>query len=182
MHPIEKGRELEHAIYGYGVVVSSDEERTVVEFQEVGRKLFVTTMMNARLIEGRNKRTLGAGKALPRRPVNGAVAHSRTSQRTSDSTIRVLIQRQLHLSLERLRRAEQIAEIGRRIRSFRCAAGMPRTELHRRSGVPMTSLEFYERGVRKPSSLALRKISAALGLDISNFVVEGKLDAATIRL
>src|SRR5260221_6724112 len=105
MHPIEKGRELEHAIYGSGVVLSSDEERTVVQFRRFGRKLFVTTMMNARLIGvGTNQDSVTAAqrteecrrasrgsKAMPSRPVDTA-AHSRSSQRNSDSTLPVLIQ------------------------------------------------------------------------------------------
>jgi len=45
-----------------------------------------------------------------------------------------------------------------------------RTELHRRSGVPLTSLEYYERGTRKPSLFVLEKICMALGVRIDCFL------------
>jgi len=47
---MQKGQSIEHAIYGQGTVITSDEDRTAIDFDSHGRKLFVTGIMQAELI------------------------------------------------------------------------------------------------------------------------------------
>jgi len=100
------------------------------------------------------------------------------------STFRAIGFDQFSLLLEKLRRIDEdqflrfsatAPQVGQRIRKFRERCRMPRVELQRRSGVPLTSLEYYERGVRKPGVLVLEKIAAALGVTIDCFLEEGTL-------
>jgi hypothetical protein len=44
------GQQVKHSQYGLGVVTESDVERTAIDFDDHGRKLFVTGLMNAELI------------------------------------------------------------------------------------------------------------------------------------
>lgn len=50
MHVLQEGQNLKHEVYGLGVVTSSDFERTAIEFEDYGYKLFVTSIMTAELI------------------------------------------------------------------------------------------------------------------------------------
>jgi len=57
---LSAGQQIKHGQYGLGVVAESDSERTLVEFDDHGRKLFVTSLMSAELI--------GEAPANPTRP------------------------------------------------------------------------------------------------------------------
>ncbi len=50
MHVLPEGQYIKHQQYGMGIVTASDPERTSIEFESHGRKLFVTSLMNAELI------------------------------------------------------------------------------------------------------------------------------------
>jgi hypothetical protein len=45
-----EGQTIKHEVYGLGVVTASDGERTSVDFDDHGAKLFVTSIMTAELI------------------------------------------------------------------------------------------------------------------------------------
>lgn len=47
---LSTGQQVKHEQYGLGVVTESDAERTLIDFDDHGRKLFVTSMMVAELI------------------------------------------------------------------------------------------------------------------------------------
>jgi hypothetical protein len=47
---MQEGQTIKHEIYGLGIVTSSDQDRTAVDFDDHGPKLFVTSMMTAELI------------------------------------------------------------------------------------------------------------------------------------
>ena len=50
MQVLASGQQVKHSQYGLGVVTESDVERTAIDFDDHGRKLFVTGLMNAELI------------------------------------------------------------------------------------------------------------------------------------
>ena len=50
MQVLSTGQQIKHQQYGLGVVEESDSERTRVEFDDHGKKLFVTSLMTAELI------------------------------------------------------------------------------------------------------------------------------------
>jgi hypothetical protein len=47
---LSSGQQVKHEQYGLGVVTESDTEHTAIDFDDHGRKLFVTSLMNAELI------------------------------------------------------------------------------------------------------------------------------------
>jgi hypothetical protein len=47
---LSNGQQIRHHQYGIGVVTESDVERTAIDFDDHGKKLFVTSMMTAELI------------------------------------------------------------------------------------------------------------------------------------
>jgi hypothetical protein len=47
---MQEGQTIKHGVYGLGIVTSSDGERTAVDFDDHGPKLFVTSIMTAELI------------------------------------------------------------------------------------------------------------------------------------
>jgi hypothetical protein len=47
---MQEGQTIKHDVYGLGIVTASDAERTSVDFDDHGAKLFVTSMMTAELI------------------------------------------------------------------------------------------------------------------------------------
>jgi hypothetical protein len=47
---LSSGQQVKHEQYGLGVVTESDAERTAIDFDDHGRKLFVTSLMSAELI------------------------------------------------------------------------------------------------------------------------------------
>lgn len=50
MQVLSSGQQVKHQQYGLGIVTESDAERTAIDFNDHGRKLFVTSMMTAELI------------------------------------------------------------------------------------------------------------------------------------
>jgi hypothetical protein len=66
---LSTGQQIKHQQYGLGVVAESDSERTLIEFDDHGRKLFVTSLMTAELI----------GEA----PANPTRAKRRSSRKTA---------------------------------------------------------------------------------------------------
>jgi len=47
---MQEGQTIKHQMYGLGIVTASDQERTAVDFDDHGPKLFVTSIMTAELI------------------------------------------------------------------------------------------------------------------------------------
>jgi hypothetical protein len=47
---LSTGQQVKHQQYGMGIVTETDAERTAIDFDDHGKKLFVTSMMNAELI------------------------------------------------------------------------------------------------------------------------------------
>ena len=50
MQVMQEGQTIKHEVYGLGIVTASDQERTAVDFDDHGAKLFVTSIMTAELI------------------------------------------------------------------------------------------------------------------------------------
>ena len=50
MRSMGEGQQLKHDLYGLGTVTQSDSERTTIDFDDYGKKLFVTSLMTAELI------------------------------------------------------------------------------------------------------------------------------------
>ena len=50
MQVLSNGQQVKHQQYGMGVVTESDSERTSIDFDDHGRKLFVTSLMTAELV------------------------------------------------------------------------------------------------------------------------------------
>jgi len=48
-NPYSQGAQVEHSIFGLGTVMSSNEERIVIKFDDHGEKKFVTPMVVASL-------------------------------------------------------------------------------------------------------------------------------------
>jgi len=44
-NPYNQGAQVEHSLFGLGTVLSSNEERIVIKFDDHGEKKFVTTMV-----------------------------------------------------------------------------------------------------------------------------------------
>ena len=60
MQVLSEGQYIKHDLYGFGVVMQSDHERTTIDFDEHGTKKFVTGLMKAELV--------GDAPAHPARP------------------------------------------------------------------------------------------------------------------
>ena len=50
MQVMQEGQTIKHEIFGLGIVTASDPERTAIDFDDHGPKLFVTSMFTAELI------------------------------------------------------------------------------------------------------------------------------------
>ncbi len=50
MQVLPEGQCIKHELYGFGVVTESDAERTTIEFDEHGKKKFVTSLMTAEVV------------------------------------------------------------------------------------------------------------------------------------
>ena len=50
MQLFQEGQTIKHEQYGLGVVTASDVDRTTIEFDDFGRKLFVTSLMSAEVV------------------------------------------------------------------------------------------------------------------------------------
>ena len=67
---LEAGQYIKHFQYGYGVIVKRDSERTTIDFDEDGLKIFVTSLMTIEPAEGvppkrRRVRRVKAAKPVP---------------------------------------------------------------------------------------------------------------------
>lgn len=69
MKVTREGQCLRHAVYGIGIATASNEERTTIDFYEHGRKIFVTRLLEADLVEQAPPRA-----AKPRAPKARAAA------------------------------------------------------------------------------------------------------------
>jgi hypothetical protein len=63
---LREGQCLRHELFGVGIALGSDEERTTIDFYEHGRKTFVTRMLDAELMAEAPPRPRGS-KPRPRR-------------------------------------------------------------------------------------------------------------------
>lgn len=63
------------------------------------------------------------------------------------------------------RDAEELAEVGRRLKQLREAAGLSQTELCARTETPLPTLRNWEYGKREPGMLAIRRLAQALGVE-----------------
>jgi hypothetical protein len=50
MQILSEGQCIKHGQYGFGIVTASDVERTTIDFDSVGSKKFVTTLMMMELV------------------------------------------------------------------------------------------------------------------------------------
>lgn len=50
MQVMQEGQTVKHETYGLGIVTASDQERTTIDFDDHGTKMFVTSIMTAELI------------------------------------------------------------------------------------------------------------------------------------
>lgn len=50
MQVMQEGQTIKHGTYGLGIVTASDPERTAVDFDDHGLKLFVTSIFSAEII------------------------------------------------------------------------------------------------------------------------------------
>lgn len=73
MQVLSEGQYVKHELYGYGVVTESDSERTSIDFDGVGMKKFVTTLMTAELV-GEAPEKPSKSKRRSRKSVAKAVA------------------------------------------------------------------------------------------------------------
>jgi hypothetical protein len=83
---MQEGQTIKHAIYGLGIVTASDAERTTVDFDDHGAKLFVTSIMTAELIgeapatppkTKRRRKASGAAKAATKKAKAASAAAAR---------------------------------------------------------------------------------------------------------
>ncbi len=72
MQVLPEGQYIKHELYGFGIVMESDAERTTIDFDSHGKKKFVTSLMSAEVV----------GDA-PDRP-----ARSRRRKKTSPSAVK----------------------------------------------------------------------------------------------
>ena len=63
--------------------------------------------------------------------------------------------------------AASASRIGRRIRRIRVARGLSQAELGSKVGLTADRIQKYENGMRKPKYEMMKKISGALGVDLS---------------
>ena len=81
-----------------------------------------------------------------------------------------------------------IAEVGRRVRSYRERAGLPQPDLGIRAGVTGKFIGQIERGESNPSLRSLIHVASALGCELGDLIQPGggkggvALDAQQVRL
>lgn len=80
MQVMQEGQTIKHEQYGLGVVTSSDPERTAIEFEDFGAKLFVTSLMSAELI---GEAPVNPVKPKRRRKVSAAAKAKKTAAVTA---------------------------------------------------------------------------------------------------
>ena len=82
---MQEGQTIKHDVYGLGIVTASDMERTSVDFDDHGPKLFVTSIMTAELIgeapatppkTKRRRKASTAAKAAKKAAAAAAASHA----------------------------------------------------------------------------------------------------------
>jgi hypothetical protein len=82
---MQEGQTIKHEVYGLGIVTASDMERTSVDFDDHGPKLFVTSIMTAELIgeapatppkTKRRRKASTAAKAAKKAQAAAAASHA----------------------------------------------------------------------------------------------------------
>lgn len=76
MQILSEGQCIKHEQYGFGIVAESDNERTTIDFDSVGLKKFVTTLMSMELVGEAPERTT---KPRRRSKKAGATAAARVA-------------------------------------------------------------------------------------------------------
>lgn len=56
------------------------------------------------------------------------------------------------------------AQLGKRLKGWRLVRGASLEDLSAQTGIPVSTLEIYERGTREPGGLRVIALMAALGL------------------
>lgn len=81
--PLKAGQYIKHFKYGLGTIISRDENRTVVDFDTAGMKLFVTPMATFEIAEGqapvRKKRATSRRRKTPTATVAAAASSAAVS-------------------------------------------------------------------------------------------------------
>jgi hypothetical protein len=77
---MQEGQTIKHEIYGLGIVTSSDAERTSVDFDDHGAKLFVTSIFTAELI---GEAPLTPPKTKRRRKASAAAKAAKASKKAA---------------------------------------------------------------------------------------------------
>jgi hypothetical protein len=82
---MQEGQTIKHDVYGLGIVTASDMDRTSVDFDDHGPKLFVTSIMTAELIgeapatppkTKRRRKASTAAKAAKKAAAAAAAGHA----------------------------------------------------------------------------------------------------------
>jgi hypothetical protein len=66
---LETGRYIRHFQYGCGVIVKHDSERTTIDFDEHGLKIFVTNLMTIEPADGVPPKRRRTKRVKPAKPV-----------------------------------------------------------------------------------------------------------------
>jgi hypothetical protein len=74
-NPYSQGAQVEHSVFGLGTVMSSNEERIVIKFDDHGEKKFVTPMVVASLKKSDRQPPAEKRAARRKKTVAPAAAH-----------------------------------------------------------------------------------------------------------
>lgn len=74
-NPYNQGAQVEHTIFGLGTVMSINEERIVIKFDDHGEKKFVTPMVVASLKKSDRERPVEKRASRRKKAAVPAVAH-----------------------------------------------------------------------------------------------------------
>lgn len=176
MAQLEIGQALNHPVFGSGVIVQSDEERTIVDFAKCGRKLFVTAILSAliaaneaRASDGfrgervhstiRNHGNFGKGQSGGKsRPADrcqrrhAQIRSFRTPQKREGRTVRL---------------PQHFGEIVRLLRTLR---GLSQMQLGARIDYSRAMIDAMERGNISPTDGVLGKLCAVLRVKRSDLL------------
>jgi hypothetical protein len=74
-NPYNQGAQVEHSLFGLGTVLSMNEERIVIKFDDHGEKKFVTPMVVASLKKSDRERPVEKRASRRKKAAVPAVAH-----------------------------------------------------------------------------------------------------------
>ncbi len=74
-NPYSQGAQVEHAIFGLGTVLSMNEERIVIKFDDHGEKKFVTPMVVGSLKKSDRERPAEKRASRKKKAATPAAAH-----------------------------------------------------------------------------------------------------------